>query len=241
MRKTALLAVLIATVMVVPIAAYAIHSFTDVPDGAFFHNSVTWMKDNGITVGCNPPDNTKYCPNDDVTRGEMAVLMKRLSENKVVDAATAVDADKVDGFDATSLVRAAGSATDNPAGTNGIAESVSIEAPVDGMLFVSAVAEATDSGSWFCNIILNGDKVPEAGYTINVASNGNRVACPTSMTLAVPAGNHTVDLEIGSLDGDLAESSLSVIFIPFGADGTQPTLFTLSGQSTSGSSDDDEN
>ena len=59
MRKTALLTVLIATVMVVPIAAFAINSFTDVPDSAFFHNSVTWMKDNGITVGCNPPGNSK--------------------------------------------------------------------------------------------------------------------------------------------------------------------------------------
>ena len=93
MRKTALLAVLIATVMVVPIAAFAIHSFTDVPDGAFFHNSVAWMKDNGITVGCNPPTNSQYCPNDNVSRGEMAVFLKRLSENKVVDAATAVNAD----------------------------------------------------------------------------------------------------------------------------------------------------
>ena len=39
MRKTALLTVLIATVMVVPIAAFAFHSFTDVSDSAFFHNS----------------------------------------------------------------------------------------------------------------------------------------------------------------------------------------------------------
>ena len=92
MRKTALLAVLIATMMVVPIAAYAISSFTDVPVSAFFHNSVDWMKTNNITVGCNPPANDKYCPNDDVSRGEMAVFFKRLAENKVVDAATAVTA-----------------------------------------------------------------------------------------------------------------------------------------------------
>ncbi len=96
MRKTALLAVLIATVMVVPIAAYAIHSFTDVSDSAFFHNSVAWMKDNAITSGCNPPANTQYCPNDNVSRGEMAVFLKRLAEKKVVDAATAVTATNAD-------------------------------------------------------------------------------------------------------------------------------------------------
>lgn len=99
MRKTALLTAVLATVMVVPIAAYAIHSFTDVPDGAFYHNSVAWMKTNGITAGCNPPANTEYCPNDSVSRGEMAVFLKRLAEKKVVDAATAVDADKLDGLD----------------------------------------------------------------------------------------------------------------------------------------------
>ena len=107
MRKTALLAVLIATVMVVPIAAFAIHSFTDVPDSAFFSNSVTWMKDNGITVGCNPPANTEYCPNDNVSRGEMAVFLKRLSENKIVDAATAVNAtnaDALEGFGKTDFL-----------------------------------------------------------------------------------------------------------------------------------------
>ena len=62
MRKTALMAALIATVMVIPIAAYAFHSFNDVDDGAFYSGTVDWMKANGITTGCNPPANTQYCP-----------------------------------------------------------------------------------------------------------------------------------------------------------------------------------
>ena len=95
MRRTALmfaLAGMVGALVATPIAVYATHVFTDVSDSAFYSNSVTWMKDNGITVGCNPPSNTKYCPNDNLTRGEMAVLLKRLSENKIVDAATAVSA-----------------------------------------------------------------------------------------------------------------------------------------------------
>lgn len=31
----------------------------------------------GITKGCNPPANDEFCPNDDVTRGEMAALLRR--------------------------------------------------------------------------------------------------------------------------------------------------------------------
>ena len=95
MRRTALmfaLAGMVGALVATPIAVYATHQFSDVSDSAFFSNSVTWMKDNGITVGCNPPSNTKYCPNDNVSRGEMAVFLKRLSEKKVVDAVTAVNA-----------------------------------------------------------------------------------------------------------------------------------------------------
>jgi hypothetical protein len=31
----------------------------------------------GITRGCNPPDNTLFCPADDVTRGQMAAFLNR--------------------------------------------------------------------------------------------------------------------------------------------------------------------
>ncbi len=31
----------------------------------------------GITLGCNPPDNTEFCPDRDVTRGEMAAFLVR--------------------------------------------------------------------------------------------------------------------------------------------------------------------
>lgn len=31
----------------------------------------------GITTGCNPPANTKFCPNDYVTRGQMAAFLAR--------------------------------------------------------------------------------------------------------------------------------------------------------------------
>ena len=109
MRRTAIMFILagmVGALVATPIAVYATHQFSDVSDSAFFSNSVTWMKDNGITVGCNPPANTQYCPNDNVSRGEMAVFLKRLSEKKVVDAATAVfaeDADKLDGLDSTAF------------------------------------------------------------------------------------------------------------------------------------------
>jgi hypothetical protein len=97
-RRTVATMILTATVAVLvaaPTAVWAGHQFTDVPNGHTFHNAIDWMKTNNITVGCNPPANTQYCPDDNVTRGQMAAFMKRLAENQVVDAGTLQGADAV--------------------------------------------------------------------------------------------------------------------------------------------------
>ena len=46
--------------------------------GHTFELAIDWMLEEEITVGCNPPDNTRYCPNDAVTRGQMAVFVSRV-------------------------------------------------------------------------------------------------------------------------------------------------------------------
>ncbi len=45
--------------------------------GSVFANAIDWLADESITEGCNPPENHKYCPQDKVTRGEMAVFFSR--------------------------------------------------------------------------------------------------------------------------------------------------------------------
>jgi hypothetical protein len=87
-RKSTLIVGLVVATLLVPVAVFAAHSFNDVPDDHTFHDAIAWMKDNGVTVGCNPPANTNYCPDDNVTRGQMAAFMRRLAENQVVDAAS---------------------------------------------------------------------------------------------------------------------------------------------------------
>jgi len=46
-------------------------------DGNIFEADIEWMADQGITKGCNPPVNNKFCPNDNVTRGQMAAFLVR--------------------------------------------------------------------------------------------------------------------------------------------------------------------
>lgn len=63
----------------VPALAFASHEggFEDVPDSNVFHDDIQWMQDSGVTVGCNPPENTEYCPDRELTRAEEAAFFHR--------------------------------------------------------------------------------------------------------------------------------------------------------------------
>ncbi len=45
--------------------------------GSPFVGDIVWLADEGITKGCNPPVNDMFCPNDRVTRGQMAAFLVR--------------------------------------------------------------------------------------------------------------------------------------------------------------------
>ncbi len=51
--------------------------FIDVPIGTLFFDDIEWLADQGITRGCNPPLNDRFCPDDNVTRGQMAAFLTR--------------------------------------------------------------------------------------------------------------------------------------------------------------------
>jgi hypothetical protein len=65
--------------MVATPVAQASHNFADVPDSAFYHDNVDFLVDNQITSGCQvtPP---LYCPEQSVTRGQMAVFLDRTAD-----------------------------------------------------------------------------------------------------------------------------------------------------------------
>ncbi len=48
-----------------------------IDDDPVFVTDIAWMFAMGITKGCNPPDNDLYCPDDVVTRGQMAAFLVR--------------------------------------------------------------------------------------------------------------------------------------------------------------------
>ena len=46
-------------------------------DDSVFESDIEWMAAAGITKGCNPPVNDRFCPDSVVTRGQMAAFLVR--------------------------------------------------------------------------------------------------------------------------------------------------------------------
>ena len=52
------------------------HEFSDVPTGSIYHSFVSWLVARGITGGCGAG---VFCPDQPVTRAQMAVFLKQNS------------------------------------------------------------------------------------------------------------------------------------------------------------------
>lgn len=83
----AVVGILVAAALAVPGVSWAADRFEDVPSSNVFSADIEWLADAGITKGCNPPANTRFCPGSNVTREQMAAFMHRLSggDDRTVD------------------------------------------------------------------------------------------------------------------------------------------------------------
>jgi hypothetical protein len=74
-RRIAAVGVVMALVLGTGVVL-ASHQFTDVPNSNEFHGDIDWLTDNGITAGCG---GTKFCPEKNVTREQMAAFLHRFA------------------------------------------------------------------------------------------------------------------------------------------------------------------
>lgn len=65
--------------------------------GSVFLDDIEWLAATGITKGCNPPMNDRFCPDEPVTRGQMAAFLHRA----LADLATGSATDFVDDDNST--------------------------------------------------------------------------------------------------------------------------------------------
>jgi hypothetical protein len=246
MRKTTAIALLVAVALVIPGVVYASHQFTDVPDSHTFHNSIAWMKDHNITVGCNPPANTRYCPDDNVTRGQMAAFMKRLAENQVVDAATLDGQDSIAYTTEINGVACEANCPDGAALTIVPVLTLDVSAPAAGVMHISfdhqndagntndfvqdwiAIDQAANSGcgTWFFVPVQSTPGTYVISFydgNINAGTNAGSVA------VAVGAGDHTVNLCSLSTEAFVSnQGSLSTIWSGNGVGGSTSGSVSLS-------------
>lgn len=78
MRKLMAVLAFLLSVVVPSAQAQDCVPFTDVPASHPFCSNMQWMYSRSITLGCT---GTTYCPNDPVTRAQMAAFMNRLADS----------------------------------------------------------------------------------------------------------------------------------------------------------------
>ena len=233
-RKVAMIVVVLA-VLIAPVAAAGATSlWADVPDDSIFVNDTNWMKVTGVSIGCNPPANTNYCPKDFLTREQMAAFMHRLSDAQVVNAATAIDAenaenaDAVDGRDANELMSITGSDSGSlkgfspqPPASNAVllATLTGFEVPISGGVITALgnaqadVVSGTQAGLVWIDIDGGGtctSPIPDAAGTgAYLVGEGETLLETTSAirTEQVAAGTHRIDLCAAAFGTPLSAST----------------------------------
>jgi hypothetical protein len=218
-------------IVLAPIAAYAAGTFVD-DDTSIFEADIEWMAGNEITLGCNPPANDRYCPDDNVTRGQMAAFMHRLADSYAVNAGNALRLnDRGPGY-YENMIWASGVVDVNK---TLILEGVdmttlSITTAWDGYLLINATVSVLDGSDtsqthWWlqvdipvCNPIpANSHQVDQVYATIS----GDATRQSAALTGAVPvsAGSHTITLcgnATTALMTKAYDPSVTALFSPLG-------------------------
>ena len=154
MRRIAIGAV-VAIVMIPTAVIAAGGAFTD-DDTSVFESNIEWLAASGVTQGCNPPTNDQFCPEDNVTRGQMAAFMQRFAQYLDAEDGTPAEAGNaamLDGSDPTAyqtVIAGASCDTTCPdldnAGANFELLEIEFEAPADGYMQVSGAYMGGQTG-----------------------------------------------------------------------------------------------
>jgi hypothetical protein len=203
-RGLAVAGVVLAIVAVaVPVGVFAGHQFTDVPQSNTFHGSIDKIKTAGITAGCSA---TKYCPNDPVTRGQMAAFLTRAATRGGSFSASQVAID----------------------GDGELVVSADIVTPGSGFVFVTvdAMAYTDDTTGCPCEIDVwldaDGDQGTSFffGQTLdNADSEASYAAVGDNYVFPVEGkGTHTINAYMAKYSGTAAveaDAMVSLLWVPF--------------------------
>lgn len=204
-RWTLALVAVLAIAAAVPAVVLASHDFTDVPTGSTFHQTISNIKDAGITVGCTA---TTYCPDDPVTRGQMSAFLNRAAGRGGVFVDSGVSlgdsfGDIVSGTITTpgaGWILATGASRAYTSSTSGCPCQIAMQ-----------LTDPTPNTSYFYSDELENKTTEETNAAIS-----NTWLFPVSTK-----GQHTVTLQMSrtGTGNVLADATLTLVWVPFGPSG----------------------
>jgi hypothetical protein len=231
--RGAVVAVFAAMVLALPLGVLASHQFGDVPNSNIFHGDVDALVDAGVTAGCGGGN---YCPNQAVTRGQMAAFMNRLgalAPGKV----PVVNADRLDGYHANGIVRTSRAVGDDiitPLTTSFASiASVDITVPSAGFVIVNGGATLVSAPGSTCpctammqlrnvdNAAVSPTQLEEVEATLSYASLATNYVFPVNAagtwTFSADFAHYTTPGGTGPFGP--FNTSLVATFVPFGSTG----------------------
>jgi hypothetical protein len=211
LKRARPLVLLLALVFAAPVLAS--DTFFDVPASNPHHADITTIKVAGITQGCNPPDNTLYCPADAVRRDQMASFLQR-GLGRAARASTSIFLTTID---STSFQDAA---------------TVSIAAPGSGFVLVNGAVSIQNGGSactgFDCGVFVqlrHNNVAAVSPYVVvdaDAANSPNNTAA-VAYVFPVSAGTNTISLQVRKASTSVTMSYFSAqltgLYVPFGSTG----------------------
>jgi hypothetical protein len=153
-------------------------------DGSVFEQDIERLAAAGITGGCNPPTNNRYCPNDFLTRGQMAAFLVRalgLTATNGTDFTD--DDDSIFEADIEKLAAAGITAGCNPPANNQFCPNSYLQRGQMAAFLVRALGLTATNGTDFTDdddSIFEADieKLAAAGITAGCNPPANNQFCP---------------------------------------------------------------
>ncbi len=155
-------------------------------DFSIFEADIEWLFSAGITFGCNPPTNDMYCPNDSLTRGQLAAMIARALDLPGTETDYFTDDDdSVFENDINRIAEAGITFGCNPAGDNfcpaGLVTRGEMAAMMDRALDLASTATDyfTDDDGHLFEASIN--RLAEAGITKGCNPPDNDNFCPDDL------------------------------------------------------------
>ena len=224
---------LVALMLTLPVVVSANHQFTDVPTSHTFHAAIARAYGARLTTGCSA---TRFCPDANVSRGQMTAFLNRGLGRGALDVGGTGLADDWATFDDGVLGEVDLLHGGAPGGSGHV------------LVTASATAYTTQAGICPCELVVslfNADTFEESVFSFEVITN---VATPpdadfqvwyegsASVTylFTVPSGVTNTYLLAADItpttpptnDVAGAQWNLTAVYVPFGANGGNPSLIT---------------